>query len=51
MEEDAVLLEVCKYMGWDYYTCLAQPAWFLETAIIKMREEGIAKNNRKNHGN
>jgi len=30
------MVEVCKQFGWDYYTYLAQPIWFIDLILEKM---------------
>ncbi len=32
-----VVVEVCRAYKWDFYTYLAQPAWFLDLIIEKIR--------------
>lgn len=32
-----VIVEVCRAYKWDLYTYLAQPSWFLELIIERMR--------------
>jgi len=43
------MVEICHYMGWDYYTYGQQPVWFIECVTMKMREEARAKKTN-NHG-
>jgi len=31
------MLEICKYMGWDYYTYINQPYWFIELILMKTK--------------
>jgi hypothetical protein len=49
MDDDMAMLELCKYMGWDYWTYLSQPRWFVELCSSRFRAEGIVreKNNQK----
>ena len=35
-----VVVEVCRAYKWDFYTYLAQPAWFLDLIIEKMIIDG-----------
>jgi len=32
-----VIIEVCQIFSWDFYTYLAQPSWFLDLIIEKMK--------------
>jgi hypothetical protein len=42
LDNEAVVVEVCKFMGWDYYTYLRQPQFFLNTILARMEAEGKA---------
>mgnify|MGYP007071573818 CR=1 FL=1 len=33
---DMIVAIICEKMGWDYYTYLDQPTWFVELLIQKM---------------
>lgn len=35
-----LMIEVCRLYGWDYYTYLAQPAWFIEMILERMSIDG-----------
>lgn len=39
------MVEVCKYMGWDYYKYNDQPVWFIE--LIKLKMNLDAEHQRK----
>jgi len=32
-----MILEVCKYMKWDYWTYLKQPSWLIDLVLSKQR--------------
>jgi len=32
-----MITEVCRYMGWDYWTYLKQPNWFIDLVLIKQK--------------
>lgn len=32
-----MITEVCIYMGWDYWTYLKQPSWFIELVLMKQK--------------
>jgi hypothetical protein len=35
------MIEICQYMkGWDYYTYMNQPTWFLELIRLKRNIDG-----------
>jgi len=36
------MLEICKYMGWDYITYIQQPDWFIDLIKIRKSEEASA---------
>jgi len=38
---DILVIEICQKMHWDYYTFQAQPIWFIEMIIEKMKIDGI----------
>lgn len=42
LEDEMVIVEVCKEMGWDYYTYMSQPIWMIETIMMRIRGEGRA---------
>lgn len=44
-----LILELCEKYGWDYYTYLNQPSWFLELAKIKysLDNQKLARANKK----
>lgn len=44
------MVVICKYMGWDLYTYLAQPEWFVSAIMTMMVAEADAAK-RKPHGN
>jgi len=50
------MVVICEKFGWDYYTYLSQPNWFLELAKIKYKLDGeriekeIRKSNSKYYG-
>jgi len=46
------MVEVCKYMGWDFHTYEAQPVWFIETVIERIKAEAESANSahKQNHG-
>lgn len=31
-----LIIEVCKQFGWDYYTYMSQPNWFIKMIIEAM---------------
>lgn len=37
------MLEVCKYMGWDFYTYFDQPEEFISLILARMEGEALAK--------
>jgi len=32
-----VIVALCERLGWDYHTYMAQPTWFVEGLLEKMR--------------
>jgi hypothetical protein len=46
---DMVIACLCEKMGWDYYTYLDQPVWFVELLIQKLEIDNKkqAQANRK----
>lgn len=43
INEEMQIVEICKYMGWDYNIYLFQPDWFIRLCQIRMREEALAQ--------
>lgn len=43
VDDEVAIFALCKYMGWTYQEYMAQPTWFLQTAIIYLTEENNAK--------
>jgi len=39
MKEEMITVYVCERMGWDYFTYMSQPQWFLELIIGKLEIE------------
>jgi len=37
------MIEICKYMGWDYFTYLEQPLSFIEGILARMQGESLAQ--------
>lgn len=31
-----VVVEICMKFGWDYYTYMEQPSWFIDLIIFRM---------------
>lgn len=42
LTEEMQILEICKYMCWDYIQYLSQPKWLLDLVLIRMSEEAKA---------
>jgi len=38
------IVEICKYMGWDYLQYETQPIWFIDLVNLKMNLEGEYQN-------
>ena len=34
------MVVICEKFGWDYYTYMSQPSWFLELIKIKYELDG-----------
>jgi hypothetical protein len=43
LPEEAMILEICKYMGWDYHTFVNQPDDFIAMVVARMEGESLAK--------
>ena len=37
---------ICQKMGWDYYTYIHQPTWFLELIRIKLKIDNEKANKK-----
>lgn len=44
LDEELIIAEICKYMGWDYHTYMAQPEWFIEIIRLKKNIEAEHSN-------
>ena len=48
-----MMLEICKYMHWDYWTYQEQPQYFIDIISLRISNESLAikmlnkKNGRK----
>lgn len=47
-----LIVTVCEIYGWDYYTYLNQPSWFIELIKVKMKVDNdkIKKDLKKKNG-
>jgi hypothetical protein len=36
MSIELFMVEVCRYMGWDYWEYIRQPSWFIDLIATKM---------------
>lgn len=39
LQGELIVTEVCKLYGWDYWTYLAQPQWFLTLIYERLKIE------------
>ena len=39
-----MILEICKYMNWDYWTYIKQPYWIIRIILARIDGESNAKN-------
>ena len=37
VEPEMIILEICKYMNWDYQTYLKQPYWLIDLILSKQK--------------
>ena len=44
LHPDMMIVEICKFMGWDYITYSNQPSWFIDLVTLKMNLEGEYQN-------
>lgn len=35
------MVAICEMYGWDYFTYIAQPEWFIKTITEKMKIDSI----------
>lgn len=49
VQDDVVIVQVCKNMGWTYAEYLDQPQWFVELATDMIRIESKEQERRIKH--
>ena len=48
LSSELIVLEVCKFMHWDYWTYIKQPSWFIDLILMEMSVDArtIERNNK-----
>jgi hypothetical protein len=50
LNNDVAMIEVCSFMGWDYFTYKNQPSWFIDLIVKKLSLESEYKKWQQKRG-
>lgn len=43
MTDEMIIVDLCVYLGVDYYTLLKQPKWFFDVLFARMTNDTLKK--------